>query len=399
MGKDSLCNKQDISKAEIKRLEEIVEKQNAKIFQLSSILWDAPGSIYWKDANGKYLGHNLAAAEIMKSVNLDWGNIVGKTDYDLFPKAVADEFRKNDLEVMSTKCVKKMEEITKLANGVEVIQLSIKKPLFDGAGNVVGVVGITIDITDSKKIERLKQEKEIAEKLADFATSIAGSIAHEMKHPLAGINLQLDILSGELASANLPPEKIQSCASIIKMSKQAIKGAVHVISDMLLKIKSFATGKVQYDSFVKTSISSDIDAILDTFPFDENEKELIELKNFEKISSRFQYLGDTTFTQHVLSNLLRNALYAVRIENKGKIIIELQSGKPFNKLIFRDTAGSLSKETAAKIFNHFESKKGHSGTGLGLSFCKMVMQEYGGNIECNVEEGKFTEFVLSFPAL
>lgn len=68
---------------------------------------------------------------------------------------------------------------------------------------------------------------------------------------------------------------------------------------------------------------------------------------------------------------------------------------------YRDTATGIPKDFVDKIFDQFETKKNlHGGTGLGLAFCKMVMETcYKGSITCNSEEGKYTEFVLSFPKL
>ena len=72
----------------------------------------------------------------------------------------------------------------------------------------------------------------------------------------------------------------------------------------------------------------------------------------------------------------------------------------YNYLIVKDTATGIPKDFLPKIFDQFETKKSTSGgTGLGLAFCKMVMESYGGKIECNSELGKYTEFVLSFPKI
>jgi len=51
-----------------------------------------------------------------------------------------------------------------------------------------------------------------------------------------------------------------------------------------------------------------------------------------------------------------------------------------------------------KIFTHFSTTR-KGGSGMGLAFCKMVMQEYGGDITCESELGKYTRFILTFPAV
>ena len=58
----------------------------------------------------------------------------------------------------------------------------------------------------------------------------------------------------------------------------------------------------------------------------------------------------------------------------------------------------ISVNVLKSLFQSFHSHS-KSGTGLGLAFCKMTMESYGGNITCNSKEGEYTEFVLSFPKL
>ena len=81
---------------------------------------------------------------------------------------------------------------------------------------------------------------------------------------------------------------------------------------------------------------------------------------------------------------------------QGKITIWLESDSKKNKLHFKDNGSGISPKIIRFIFNRFFSKTTH-GTGIGLTFCKLVMQEFGGNITCYSEEGKFTQFILDFP--
>lgn len=105
-------------------------------------------------------------------------------------------------------------------------------------------------------------------------------------------------------------------------------------------------------------------------------------------------------TNHILYNLIKNALRAIGNSDKGMIIIRLETGEKLNKLIFRDTATGISKEFLPKMFKLFESQSAsQGGTGVGLAFCKLIMQSYSGDIVCDSVEGEFTEFVLSFPAV
>ncbi|KTD40423.1 PAS domain-containing sensor histidine kinase [Legionella parisiensis] len=124
---------------------------------LASILKELPGSIYWKDKNGVYLGCNDIMLEMtgMKSV-------IGKTDFDMPWAASAETIRNNDLKVMALNSSLELEETGTLANGQQAVVLTRKTPLRDEQGNVVGILGISLNITHRKKQEadlRSSQER------------------------------------------------------------------------------------------------------------------------------------------------------------------------------------------------------------------------------------------------
>jgi signal transduction histidine kinase len=101
---------------------------------------------------------------------------------------------------------------------------------------------------------------------------------------------------------------------------------------------------------------------------------------------------------HILFNLLKNALYYIEASGKGDIHIWLENDEGKNTLHFKDTGPGISATLLPSIFERFFSRRKH-GTGMGLAFCKSVMQEIRGDIQCRSKEGEYTEFVLTFPTL
>jgi two-component system, OmpR family, aerobic respiration control sensor histidine kinase ArcB len=124
---------------------------------LSSILKSLPGSIYWKDKEGYYLGSNDTLKEMT-----GLSSVIGKTDFDMPWAKTAQTLRDNDLKVMTLNVVLEVEETVTLADGNEVIVLTRKAPLHDEQGNVIGIIGTSLNITHRKEQEsilRMAQEQ------------------------------------------------------------------------------------------------------------------------------------------------------------------------------------------------------------------------------------------------
>ena len=351
-----------------------------------------PASIYWKDRDGRYIGCNQYVVDMAGKKNR--GEIIGKTDFELPWRDSAETLRKIDLHVMNTGDIYETEETSILPNHRETIFLTIKKPFYGLNGNIMGLIGISIDIADRKKAEELRIKHETAEKVIGFAKLMAGSMAHEIRTPLTIIGSRVDTLKMTFEELKLNNEAKKAFLSEYRTIKRTIDDAMHTVKDMLLKLRSFAIGKLPEVDYRELSISADIERFLSSFPFQKGERELIKVIP----SEGFFYFGDAILTDHVIGNLVKNARDAIKSNRgKGDITIELKTNEKFNQLIVRDTATGIPKDFLAKIFDQFETKKTMSGgTGLGLAFCKMVMESYGGSITCNSELGKYTEFVLNF---
>ena len=120
------------------------------------ILDSAPGEFYWKDKEGVYLGCNQLVANLFHSKSK--ADIIGKKDSDLWPQ-YAKVLEQNDQQVMKTGQVMTFEE---KINGRT--NLSVKRPMQNENGEIIGIIGNSLDIHHLKEIERyLKETQEIAE--------------------------------------------------------------------------------------------------------------------------------------------------------------------------------------------------------------------------------------------
>ena len=98
----------------------------------------------------------------------------------------------------------------------------------------------------------------------------------------------------------------------------------------------------------------------------------------------------------MLFNLIDNALKAIFDAGKGNIFIWLEQNGKHNFLHFKDTGIGLPGDERQDLFKPFHTRR-NNGTGLGLAFCKTVMNNYGGDIVARGRDKQYAHFILKFP--
>lgn len=113
--------------------------------------------LFVKDTNFVYIVCNQAFERFVGKSNEE---IIGKSDYEIFDKEVADFFRKHDIKMFEEKTTKSNFEWVTYPDGKEVYLLTVKSPLHDGGGNLIGLVGNSVDVTETKKVQDALLESE-----------------------------------------------------------------------------------------------------------------------------------------------------------------------------------------------------------------------------------------------
>ena len=147
------------------------EEERIRQSSLIAMLLDSiPDIIFYKDLKGVYLGCN---PEFAKFAGKPRNEIIGCTDYDLFDEKLADLFRYHDVEMLHNKLPRHNEEWVTYADGRKILLDTLKTPYWDNDGTLIGVLGISRDMTERKEAEeKIKKSENRFNKLAEHSRVI-----------------------------------------------------------------------------------------------------------------------------------------------------------------------------------------------------------------------------------
>lgn len=261
------------------------------------------------------------------------------------------------------------------------------------------ILVVLIGVIFSRNKENMMLRKQVK-----AAQVISACIAHELRSPLATIRASVESVLKVFPALmkayqtaehhGLVLDKISHGRQTgLSTSLEYALSEVHA-SNVIINIILHNLGdvKLRKKDIERISISDCIAFAESRYPFiSERERMLLHID----IKQDFTTLGNQELIVHVLFNLLKNALYHIAKAGQGQIYIETRATEKQSTLIFKDTGPGIPSAQLPYIFDRFFTTT--KSAGIGLAFCKMVMQALDGKIVCYSQPGQFTEFILSFP--
>jgi len=229
--------------------------------------------------------------------------------------------------------------------------------------------------------------------------SLSGSIAHEIRNPLNAVNLSLNQIQEYITDTQTKCPKASCLNSQISDMVNIAFNSIKRANDLINKTLQSAQGKeIDQNSFRYLKAQNLIQKVLQEYGYShKTEKNLIHLNDQTK--EDFILKGDETLFIFVLFNLLKNSLYYQTYKKDFKVTIEISHNDQYNIITIKDNGPGIAKEDQQIIFENFVTSNKLNGTGLGLPFCKRIMESFLGSIDCNSVEGEFCEFILKFPKI
>jgi two-component system aerobic respiration control sensor histidine kinase ArcB len=343
---------------------------------LEHIVSNMPNHVYWKNAEGVYLGCNNRQAQTIGFRSGD--EVIGKTDFDLpWGREAALVCRENDIRIMEAGASEEIVE-SAIINGKEQFFLSQKTCLKDSQGKVVGILGISVDITKQKETEKkLVEAKEIAEAANKLKSEFVQNMEHDIRTPFVGILG----MTGILNDRETDPDKKEIIKAISACTQELLEyscgildfsqiegGALPVISkkfNLIKLINSIEAIETPAAKMKKLDFTIECD---DAMP-----KSLI---------------GDEYRLKRILLNLLSNA---IKFTEKGFVRLSIKWLKKDGRnvalrFIVEDSGIGIEQQKLNIIYERFSrltpSNKGlYRGQGLGLRIVKQFVEDMDGDIE------------------
>lgn len=351
-----------------------------------------PGHIFWKNKEGIYCGCNLQQAKDAGFNTPD--EMIGKPDKEMPWGMQADYLRANDLKIMNERKGAIIEELFELPDGTKKIYLSNKQPLFDEHNQVVGIVGISFDITDRKNAEEeLKKAKESAEAANNAKSQFIENMEHDIRTPFCGIhglaNILLEMETDQTKKEYLEAitesstQLLEYCNKIIDYAR--IENSLRPVVAKKFELKSILNKVIQ---MIKPA--ADVNHLEMKIYFDEHIPEVL--------------IGDSERLERILINVIGNA---IKFTQTGYIKIQTSLGKIENKTVvvcflIKDTGIGIPEEKINYIYERFARGEAantnkYKGPGLGLTVIKQLMKDLDGEIDIKSEVNKGTLVTLTLP--
>jgi len=285
-------------------------------------------------------------------------------------------------------------EVELIAKNGDVIQCMISaKTWHDDNGKVFGYQGIIRDVTEQKKNEELKKQKEVAERSAKLKELFLANMSHEIRTPLNVI-----IGMGHLLNDTKLGDHQKEYLNGLMLSGQNL---LKIVSD-ILDFSKIEAGKLEIDKG-KFDLDNIVDEIIKTYKFKAIDKSLKFYTQLDTSIPRF-VIGDSTRLNQVLLNLVSNA---IKYTDNGSVTLKTDLAKENEKEVFvtfevSDTGIGISESKKEEIFESFtqvssDFKRKVGGTGLGLTIVKEIIGMLGGQIEVNTELGQGSSFRFTVP--
>jgi len=346
---------------------------------MDTVLENIPLAISVKDTgnNFRYIYRNPVTYISMKTKE-----VVGKTDFDIYPDGTAITYRNEDITVKKTgNPIIYDREVFDNNGGKRIIHK--QKILAENGNRAPLVIALESDVTNLKQMEsELISAKEKAEKSDMLKSAFLANMSHEIRTPLNAIVG----FSRVIADTQNSDERMDYYKIV-----EANNSRLLLLINEILDLSRIESGMMEF-SEEPINMNSMCKEVFDAHRFRCSENVNLILEDSDPT---IWVYSDKNRLIQIFSNLIGNAL---KFTSEGSIRFGYKLKDNYVVCYVRDTGIGFPKEKAQNVFERFAKLNNNAqGTGLGLSICKSIIEKLGGKIEARSEEGKGAEFIFTHP--
>lgn len=373
-----------------------------------------PSPIFYKDRQGRYLGCNAAFESYIGRPRAE---VIGRTVYDIAPKELADLYHEADQALFQTPGVQRYEAQVRYADGSFHEVFFTKGTFTDLEGNVAGLVGVMLDITERRRVEQELEryhdhlEDLVAERTAELARAndqltteieerrraeaalqaaseklkfFAYSVAHDLKSPAIGIHGLTKRLSRHTREVLDDKGKLY-CDQILRVSEH--------IAALVDKVNVYISAKEARLSIEKVNVGEILQMLKEEFSAQLSLRRI----DWRVPETTIEVNADRLSLMRAFRNFVDNSL-KYGGERLTRIAMSYEESEDFHIFSVSDDGKGLKAEDCEKIFGVFqrnETSRGVEGAGLGLTIVREIAARHGGSVWVEPRTRKGTTFYLS----
>ena len=360
-------------------------------FLMQALMSSLPDYVYFKDLKSRLIRISQSMAAAFKLGSPD--DAVGKTDFDFFTLEHARQAYEDEQTIIQTGQPITTEELVTWPDRPDTWSATIKMPLRDEKGTIIGTFGISRDITPRKQAEAaLLEAKEAAESANRAKSDFLATMSHEIRTPMNVVLGFTDLL------IETPLQTRQR--EYVGLIRTSGRNLIALIND-ILDFSKIEAGRLEVDKARVDAISV-ANKTVQVFAGQAQKKGLWLAVRSAPDLPRI-VVADPNRLRQVLTNLIGNAL---KFTLQGGVTVTVAASPTdptrFLRLTITDTGIGIPLEKQAVLFHKFtqadsSTTREFGGTGLGLAICKSLVELMSGSIGLQSSSGKGASFWCDLP--